>query len=169
MKKLVLSFLLIAFTINLAAAQNKKNPKLPKIVGARETVAPVVAKEPGAVFKFNETEHDFAAIKEGDLATHEFKFLNTGTEPIIISNVQASCGCTTPDWTREPIKAGATGFVKAQYNSQGRPGAFTKSITVTSNATQPTLVLTIKGTVNQTLPGTPEKKEEVTSPLKVNN
>lgn len=96
---------------------------------------------------FSNETFDFGNVTEGTLATHEFQFTNKGTEPVIISNVQASCGCTTPFWTKEPVKPGGKGIIKASYNSQGRPGAFTKTITVTSNAETPSQVLTIKGIV----------------------
>jgi len=73
--------------------------------------------------------------------------MNTGKEPLIIQRVQPSCGCTTPDWTKEPIAPGKTGMVKASYGTQGRPGHFEKSLTVFSNAG--TKMLTIKGTVEK--------------------
>lgn len=97
--------------------------------------------------KFDTESYDFKNVSEGTLATHEFKFTNTGNAPIVISNVQASCGCTTPEWTKDPVLPGKAGIVKAVYNSNGRPGVFNKTITVTSNATQPSVVLSIKGTV----------------------
>jgi len=109
-------------------------------------------------FKFKAESHDFGKIKEGVQATHEFEFTNTGKGPLIISNVAASCGCTTPDWTREPIAPGKTGKIKAVYNSQGRPGQFTKQVTVTSNAEEATKVLTISGLVEKVEPGVPETK-----------
>lgn len=109
-------------------------------------------------FKFKAETHDFGKIKEGVQATHEFEFTNTGKGPLIISNVAASCGCTTPDWTREPIPPGKTGKIKAVYNSQGRPGQFTKQVTVTSNAEEATKVLTISGLVEKVEPGVPESK-----------
>jgi hypothetical protein len=99
------------------------------------------------VLKFESESHDFAKVSEGTIASYEFKFKNTGDQPVVISHVQASCGCTTPDWTKEPILPGKTGFVKAAYNSNGRPGMFNKTITVASNATEPSKVLTIKGEV----------------------
>ncbi|OON67032.1 DUF1573 domain-containing protein [Hymenobacter sp. CRA2] len=99
------------------------------------------------VMEFTETQFDFSNVAEGNMATHEFKFKNTGNQPVVISNVQASCGCTTPDWTKTPILPGKTGFVRAAYNSAGRPGQFNKTVTITSNAATPTLMLTIKGTV----------------------
>ncbi|QMU29216.1 DUF1573 domain-containing protein [Adhaeribacter radiodurans] len=101
------------------------------------------------ILKFEKETHEFGTITEGVQATYEFKFKNTGNQPVVISNVQPSCGCTTPDWTKEPILPGKSGMVKAVYNSADRPGAFHKSITVTSNASTPTQALFIKGTVEE--------------------
>jgi len=92
-------------------------------------------------------KHDFGTVEEGQLATYEFEFTNTGSAPVILSDVRASCGCTTPSWPKEAIAPGAKGVIKAQYNSQGRPGTFNKTITVTSNSTEPTKMLQIKGIV----------------------
>lgn len=100
------------------------------------------------VITFQNEIHDFGEIVEGKVATHEFVFTNTGNAPLIIQNVQASCGCTSPFWTKEPIMPGKTGTVKASYNSEGRPGPFHKSLTVTSNASNtPNKVLYIRGQV----------------------
>lgn len=99
------------------------------------------------VFKFDAEAHDFKNVAEGTMATREFKFTNVGNQPIVIANVQASCGCTTPEWSKTPVPPGKTGFVKAVYNSNGRPGVFNKTITITSNADKPSLTLSIKGTV----------------------
>lgn len=94
---------------------------------------------------FEQESHDFGTLPEGPAADYEFKFKNTGKEPIILQTVNASCGCTTPSWSKEPVLPGKTGSIKASYNTQGRPGGFTKSITVVSNAG--TKVLSIKGSV----------------------
>ena len=99
------------------------------------------------VMQFETDNHDFGNVPEGAMATHEFKFKNTGNQPIVIANVQASCGCTTPDWTKAPVLPGKTGIIKAMYSSAGRPGVFTKTVTVTSNAADPSTVLSIKGAV----------------------
>ncbi len=97
---------------------------------------------------FSDKTHDFGTINEVDgPVEYEFTFTNTGTNAIKIVNVRASCGCTTPGWTREEVPAGGTGFVKAKYNPQNRPGPFTKSLTVTTNGTNKTYVLYIKGKV----------------------
>lgn len=96
-------------------------------------------------FKFS--IHDFGNIQEGPTAEHEFEFTNTGKEPIIISNVSASCGCTTPSYSKDPVLPGKKGKIKAIYNTQGRVSPFTKTITITSNAG--VKVLTIKGEVEK--------------------
>lgn len=101
------------------------------------------------VLKFKSESHDFGLVEEGVQAAYTFEAINTGSQPVVISNVQASCGCTTPEWPHEPIMPGATAKIKASYNSQGRPGAFNKSITVTSNTSEPTKVLYIKGIVEK--------------------
>ncbi|WP_310397981.1 DUF1573 domain-containing protein [Hymenobacter sp.] len=100
-----------------------------------------------AVMQFETDSHDFGNVPEGTMATHEFRFKNTGNQPVVIANVQASCGCTTPDWTKTPVLPGKSGIIKAMYSSAGRPGVFNKTVTVTSNAAEPSKVLTIKGAV----------------------
>ncbi|MFY0654781.1 MAG: DUF1573 domain-containing protein [Cyclobacteriaceae bacterium] len=102
----------------------------------------------GNGIEFAEGTHNFGEVKEEDgPITHEFEFTNTGESPIIISNVKASCGCTTPGWSKEPVMPGEKGFVKAQYNPRNRPGAFKKSLTITSNAANPRSVIYIQGKV----------------------
>lgn len=96
--------------------------------------------------KFEKETHDFGKVAQGVPASYEFKFKNTGNQPVVISNVQASCGCTTPEWTNTPVLPGKSGFIKASYNAAAM-GTFNKSITVTSNGTNATQVLYIKGTV----------------------
>lgn len=96
---------------------------------------------------FDVKEYDFGEINEGVQAEYQFIFKNTGNKPIKLNNVQASCGCTTPEWSSEPVPPGKTGYVKAIYNSRGRPGAFTKTITVMVDDSQEPIILTIKGNV----------------------
>ncbi len=99
--------------------------------------------------RFETDDHDFGVVpEEGGPISHPFTFVNTGDAPLLISEVKASCGCTTPSWSKEPIAPGDTGVVVAQYNPQNRPGTFRKSITVTSNADPATRALYIKGVVN---------------------
>jgi hypothetical protein len=107
----------------------------------------VAAVQAQGVLKFNKEVHDFGKVAEGPLATYSFEVTNTGTAPVVISNAAASCGCTTPEWSKDPIMPGAKSTIKVGYNTSGRPGAFTKTITVTSNAENATVILTIKGEV----------------------
>jgi len=116
------------------------------------------------IFQFSDSEiHDFGEIPEGDKHTHEFYFQNIGREPLIIQNVKASCGCTTPNWPKDPILPGETASITATYNTKGRPGPFNKGITITSNAVTPTKRLFIKGKVlkEQVEEGVPVKEKSI--------
>lgn len=97
-------------------------------------------------FKFNEEVHDYGTIQQGADGTYYFKFKNVGKEPLIISNATGSCGCTVPEWPKEPIKPNGEGQIKVTYDTK-RVGAFQKTVTIYSNAKESTKVLTIKGNV----------------------
>lgn len=141
MKKLILSLGVLALTASVSMAQDKKKGVQVAPVKAATEVAP--AQNPDAM-KFKEEIHDFGTVPQGKPVTTEFSFKNTGKEPITLNNVHASCGCTTPEWTKEPILPGKSGTVKATYNAAAA-APFSKTITVTSNVG--TKVLTIKGVV----------------------
>ena len=108
----------------------------------------VVAFAQQPLITFEKTEHDFGKINEGDgRVSTVFEFKNEGMEPLVLSNVRASCGCTTPSWTKEPVEPGQTGSITVTYNPNGRPGVFQKTVTITSNASNPTVKVYIKGEV----------------------
>jgi hypothetical protein len=109
------------------------------LAGAQATTAPE------DILKLKETEHDFGKIPQGKPVYYNFEIVNTGKEPLKLDDVHASCGCTTPEWSHEPIAAGATSIIKVGYNAAAE-GVFTKGITITFNGGQ-TKILTIKGTV----------------------
>jgi hypothetical protein len=97
---------------------------------------------------FREESFDFGTIsEEGGPAAHEFVFTNTTTRPVKILTVQASCGCTTPAWSKDPIAPSKTGFVQASFNPKGRPGTFNKTLTVTTDLDASPIILVIKGQV----------------------
>lgn len=101
-----------------------------------------------AVIVFESKEHNFGKIKEEDgRVSHEFVFTNQGNEPLVINKVQASCGCTTPSWTKTPLEPGEKGSITVIYNPAGRPGMFSKSVSVQSNSTTERERLIIKGEV----------------------
>jgi len=108
----------------------------------------VFAQTQQPTISWDKNSHNFGLFKEeaGPQAA-TFTFTNTGSTPLYITNVKASCGCTATDYTKEPVEPGAKGFVKATYDPKNRPGKFNKSITVTSNTESPTTLLRIEGEV----------------------
>lgn len=134
MKKVILtaSILLSAFVASYA----QKAPAT--------TTTPANPNAPEMIF--DKELHDFGTIKQGGDGTIEFKFKNTGKEPLVISNAQGSCGCTVPKWPKEPIAPGKSDVIKVTYDTK-RVGGFNKTVTLTSNAKTQTKVLTIKGNV----------------------
>jgi hypothetical protein len=97
---------------------------------------------------FKEKIHDFGELREtSGNANHEFTFQNNAGRPVRILSVQASCGCTTPDWSKEPVLQGKSGFVKVSFDPRGKPGYFNKTLTVTTDLDGSAIVLQIKGQV----------------------
>ncbi len=96
---------------------------------------------------FEETAYDFGTVKEGEIVEHVFKFTNTGSAPVILTQVAASCGCTTPDYTKEPILPGKEGEIKVSFDSKGQVGNQQKIVTISSNAENNVTTVQIKGTV----------------------
>ncbi len=110
------------------------------------TVAPV--SNSLAEITFDKETHDFGTVEYAGNGTFEFKFKNTGKEPLIITDAKGSCGCTVPTYPKNtPIKPGETQVIKVTYDTK-RAGGFNKTVTVTSNAQTPTKTLTIKGKVD---------------------
>lgn len=119
---------------------------------ATPTVAntPVPEEKPEGplpVIEFETVDHDFGTIKEGSKVQYTYKFKNTGQVPLIIQGAQGSCGCTTPDWSKEPIPVGGSGFVKAEFDSNGKPNIQNKTVTVTANTWPKTTTLRFKAMV----------------------
>lgn len=125
MKKVVLIF--IAASAMLISCNNS---------ATKSTESGVSNEAPakGASITFQKNNFDFGKIPEGQKVTHEFEFVNNGSEPLIISNATASCGCTIPEYPKEPIAPGKTGVIKVVFDSSGRPGMQNKIVSVTSNA-----------------------------------
>jgi len=102
---------------------------------------------PLPVFEFEKTDHDFGTINEGQVVEYTYKFKNTGEAPLIIQGAQGSCGCTVPEWSSTPIPPGGTGFVKAKFDSSGKPNIQNKTVTVTANTWPKQTVLRFKAMV----------------------
>ncbi len=157
MKMNILNYLLIAlFGIAAFSCSNKElESRIAKLEGkvaeleskngpAVSTPATTTANQPEVkpdgplpAFEFTEELHDFGNVKEGDKAEHVFKFKNVGEAPLIISSATATCGCTVPEWPKEPIAVGGTGELKVVYNSANKQGIQSKTVTITAN-TYPT-------------------------------
>ncbi len=128
MKRILFVFVLTLMTANFASAQKKDAS---------------IAVVDSAIF-------DFGTIKESDgPVSHTFQVINEGESPLVITKVVASCGCTTPEWTKAPIAKGKTGNIKVTYNPKNRPGKFAKTISIYSNGKTGSFVLTIKGNVTR--------------------
>jgi hypothetical protein len=110
-----------------------------------QATANVPAEEPHIQFK--SLTHDFGNIPVNSNANCEFTFTNTGKVPLILTNVRASCGCTVPEWPKDPIQPGGTGVIKVKYTTVTHPNVINKSIIVNSNADNKQVVLRIKGEV----------------------
>lgn len=114
---------------------------------AAPATAQTTANPNGPKMTFDVMEHNFGTIKQGEVTTYEFKFKNTGKEPLVISNAVGSCGCTVPEWPKDPIAPGKTGVIKVTFNSTGKMGQIDKTVTLTSNDRDGMIVLHMKGVV----------------------
>ena len=115
---------------------------------AAATPEPAVPAGPTTTINFEETEFDYGTVDQGEKVNHIYKFKNTGSEPLIISNAKGSCGCTVPSWPKEPIPVGGTGEIAVQFDSKGKKGNQSKRVTLTANTDPAQTFLTIKGVVN---------------------
>ena len=138
MKKIFILFCALSFGYIVSAQSKVSAPD-------KEDKTTLVAAE---VISLKETEYDFGKIPQGKPVTHVFLFTNTGKTPLVLDNVQASCGCTTPEWNKDAVAPGATSKINVGYNA-ANDGPFTKFITITYNGTQNKQV-TIKGEVWKT-------------------
>ncbi len=134
MKKITITLCAIALALSAAAQE---------VTVATKSGTPALRT---AAFSWANTVYDFGKIKVGIPASYEFRFTNTGMIPLIVSSVQASCGCTVTAYTKDPVEKGASGFVRTTYNA-AKTGIFSKTVTVTANTAQGSVLLTIKGEV----------------------
>ncbi|MFQ5446029.1 MAG: DUF1573 domain-containing protein [Saprospiraceae bacterium] len=124
----------------VAQGQNNVTPT----ANANKPAAPV---GPTTTLSFEETEFNFGKIASGEKVSHEYKFTNTGKEPLVISNAKGSCGCTVPKWPKEPIAPGTSSSILVEFNSKGKSGSQTKQVTITANTDPPQSIIYIKGEV----------------------
>lgn len=114
-----------------------------------QTPATKAATTAGPAITFEEVKYDFGSVVQGGTVDHTFKFKNTGTAPLVISNIGVSCGCTTPEWTKDPVAPGKTGTISAHFNSTGKMGMQNKVLTIESNATGGSTTVSLVGEVKE--------------------
>ncbi|MET4109103.1 DUF1573 domain-containing protein [Hymenobacter sp. UYP22] len=134
--------LLLALSLSVMGLAAQAQTAAVKPANAQTKVA-------GPQIQFEEMKYDFGSIKTGDVVEHTFKFKNVGTQPLIISNIGVSCGCTTPEWTREPVMPGKSGTITAKFNSAGKFGMQNKVLTVESNSAAGNAMVALVGDVKE--------------------
>lgn len=166
MKKNFILFAALALAVVFTACKNEGNESAtestPETTNT-ESTAPTsttnaeataeVPAGPTTTIEFENSTYDFGTIDEGEKVQYAYKFKNTGTEPLVISNAKGSCGCTVPNWPREPIAPGGTGEIMVEFDSKGKGKEGgqkqTKRVTVTANTDPANTFLTITGTVSK--------------------
>ncbi len=143
--------ILLTATVFIFSCGEKKTQKastdLVNIAATADSSKTQTNSEDGATIIFEKTEHDFGTITQGEIVEYEFKFKNTGGTDLLISSATASCGCTVPDYPKEPISPGGEGKIKVKFNSEMRIDAFRKEVMVTANTNPLTTTLTIGGII----------------------
>ena len=137
---LCLSLITVSCKENATAKVKKENIEI-----AAERDAKI--KVGGAKIAFDRTEHDFGTINEGDIVETIFSFTNTGKSELIISSAKGSCGCTVPEWPKEPILPGEKGEIKVKFNSDRKPNKQQKNVTLVTNTNEGKEILIIKAQV----------------------
>lgn len=146
--------LILVFTVALFAFSGCKNTKSNEkkelstdMVMNPNTASGQANTEDVPEVTFNEEEHDFGRVMQGEKVSFSFKFKNTGKAPLLISSVSSSCGCTVPEYPKDPVKPGEENYITVSFNSEGKRGFQNKSVTLVSNAQPGTKVLRIKAEV----------------------
>jgi hypothetical protein len=138
-KMKVLSYLLLVIFLTGVSAcgqkgKSKVNNNSPEISGIDSTLAKTT-------LKYLATEHDFGQVKEGEKVAHTFEVLNTGKADLVLQSVKPSCGCTTPNYEKKPIRPGKKGTIEVVFDTKGRTGQQRKSVMVVTNTEPPNTVL----------------------------
>ncbi len=151
-KQLFIIITIVASTLLISSCKNEKNAQDDDLLDTdliqnSNSAEGTVNTDKAPVMLFERDIHDFGEIIQGEIATTEFKFSNTGKSDLIIASARASCGCTVPEYPKEPIKPGESGVIKVSYNSEGRKDAFNKTVTITANTIPNENRMKVKGIV----------------------
>jgi hypothetical protein len=147
MKNIV--FIISLLIVVLTACQQEQAPQDNTLLPPSEIKNPNSADNPVIqgypAITFEKTNHDFGTIQQGEVVRYKFVFTNTGDAPLIISNTQASCGCTVSDYPKQPISPGEQGEIPVEFDSKGRSNQFSKTITIYANTNPNTTQVSIEG------------------------
>ncbi len=146
MKRIVgISLLAVGFLFTACNENAAKKVKSENVEIAKKRDSKI--KEGGPLMQFDKTEHDFGVIQEGDVVETVFNFTNTGKSELIITSAKGSCGCTVPEWPKEPILPGAQGQIKVKFNSYRKPNLQQKQVTLVTNTEAGKEILKIRAQV----------------------
>jgi hypothetical protein len=146
MKKLVLMVAAVAAMV-LTGCNEKAESATIELANLTAAAADKEVAGDFPEMSFMETEFDFGTVAEGTVVEHEYKFTNTGNAPLIVVTAKGSCGCTVPTWSKDPIAPGAEGTMLVKFNTNGKPNAQTKTVTIKANTESGTESIRIKGFV----------------------
>lgn len=146
-------FFLSLLVVSLLACGNEKTPNMPE-----NALSPDLVRNPASasggdmkqvpVITFDTTRHDFGSVVDGEKVNFSFHFTNTGNADLIIRHCQASCGCTVPEWPKDPVAPGKEGYISVTFDSKGKSGMVNKTVTIIANTIPNTTTLSISGEVH---------------------
>lgn len=141
MKRVLIAIFSVAVLASCSNSNGSNN--------SQPAAAAAVTKESAPKMKFDNDAFDFGKIATGDKVTHEYKFVNEGKSPLIISDSYATCGCTKPEWPHTPIKPGESGIIKVTFSSEGKSGLQDKAVTIVANTIPANTVVHLVGEVTE--------------------
>ena len=150
MKHLFLVLCIIGFAFVSCTSDQQKKTIEPEMINNPASAEPADA-DTSLLPKsdFESDNHEFGPITEGEIVSYNFKFKNSGKAPLIITQASASCGCTVPEYSKDPIAPGQEGFIKVTFNSEGKHGMTSKTVTLLANTVPNTKVLTISADISK--------------------
>ena len=146
-KTAILAIFFTAFFVTISCTTNDAKAKINEENLEQARSRDTEIQKGAATIAFDKVEYDFGTVNEGDIVETTFKVTNAGKIDLIITNAQASCGCTVPTWPKEPIKPGASADIEVSFNTSGKPNRQNKTITLTTNTESGREILTLKGSV----------------------
>lgn len=148
MKRVIKYFGVFSLVLLLAACGGNEPKEISTdLVSNPESASGNVSKEDLPVFEFEKETHDFGTITQGEKVSFTYKFKNTGKTDLIISSAKGSCGCTVPDYPKHPIEPGEEGKIDVVFDSEGKSGKQSKSVTIVANTYPNTKVLHLSGDI----------------------